>query len=246
MKYTINGFSQEKLIEHDIDLSASLILRVIADMYSSNSKAMEYKIIGNEKYMWCTYGYLFEQIPLIGTEKTLIRKIDSLIEKGILKKKLLKERNGKKGNYLYISLSENYFLLTEYDIKPTDKMSSGVGTNCPNKDSSISDSSIADSLAREAEQPQETKKPKETANTGMYYQEIRMLLSEYSSINYESIAKMGKPIQRIRDVIKFAKENNKAEGWIFMAIRDNYKLEVYKSQKPFNYADVVVPKMREL
>lgn len=81
MKYTIHGYSQEKLIENDIDLSTSLILRVIADMYTSNSNSLEYKIIDNDKYMWCTYGYLVKQIPIIGTDKTLKRKIETLVEK---------------------------------------------------------------------------------------------------------------------------------------------------------------------
>ena len=81
-------------------------------------------------------------------------------------------------------------------------------------------------IEREEEQAKE-EKPKETLNTGMYFQEIRMLLSGYS-LNFEKIARMGKPIERIKAVIKFAKENNKGEGWITEAIRYDYKLEVYK------------------
>ena len=242
MKYTINGYSQEKLIENDIDLSTSLILRVIADMYTSNSNSLEYKIIDNDKYMWCTYRYLVKQIPIIGTDKTLKRKIETLVEKKILKKIVLPERNGVKGNYLYITLGENYSLLMEYtpqDKKDLgtkcpegrDKMSSPLGTKCPNKDSSISDYSIIDSLReREEEEPKddpEKEKAPESQNIGMYYQAIRMLLSGYS-LNHEKIARYGKSIERIKAVLKFAKENNKAEGWITEAIRDDYKLEVYK------------------
>lgn len=155
MKYTINGYSQEKLIEYDIDLSSSLILRVIADMYTSNSKKLEYKMLDDDKYMWCTYGYLLEQIPILGTERTLIRKIDSLIEKNILKKKILSQRNGKPGRYLYISLGEIYDSLIEYTsndkksseqmtncLEVDDKISFDPMTNCHDKDSSIIDSSI--------------------------------------------------------------------------------------------------------
>ncbi|RGN00778.1 hypothetical protein [Fusobacterium mortiferum] len=155
MKYTINGYSQEKLIEYDIDLSSSLILRVIADMYTSNSKKLEYKMLDDDKYMWCTYGYLLEQIPILGTERTLIRKIDSLIEKNILKKKILSQRNGKLGRYLYISLGEIYDSLIEYTsndkksseqmtncLEVDDKISFDPMTNCHDKDSSIIDSSI--------------------------------------------------------------------------------------------------------
>lgn len=114
MKYTINGYSQEKLLKNNLDLSDSLILRVLADIYSSNSKKIEYKIMNNDKYMWISYGYLFEQIPVIGSERTLVRKIDKLIEKGILKKELVTSKRGIKGRFLYVSFGEKYFELTEY------------------------------------------------------------------------------------------------------------------------------------
>ena len=80
---------------------------------------------------------------------------------------------------------------------------------------------------REKEEGQDDT-PKETENIRMYFQEIKMLLSGYN-INFEKIARMGKPIERIKAVIKFAKENKKGEGWIVGAIKDDYKLEVYKS-----------------
>ena len=114
MKYTINGYSQEKLLKNNLDLSDSLILRVLADIYSSNGKKIEYKIMNNDKYMWISYGYLFEQIPVIGSERTLVRKIDNLIEKRMLKKELVTSKKGIKGRFLYISFGEKYFELTEY------------------------------------------------------------------------------------------------------------------------------------
>ena len=246
MKYTIYGYSQEKLNNQGIDLESALILRVIADLYTSNSKKIEYKIMENDKYMWCTYGYIHEQIPIIGAERTMIRKIDSLIDKGILKKIVLKEKNGKKGNYLFITLGENYSDLTEYSTdeetkdvdrgtdkmssplptkchEGTDKMSSPLVTNCHNKDSSITNSSIKDSLEREKEADPFTQ-------SGTYYQEIRMLLASYS-INYEKIARLGKPISRIKEVLKVARENNKSEGWIVGALTDDYNLEYLKEPK---------------
>lgn len=246
MKYTIYGYSQEKLNNQGIDLESALILRVIADLYTSNSKKIEYKIMENDKYMWCTYGYIHEQIPIIGAERTMIRKIDSLIEKRILKKIVLKEKNGKKGNYLFITLGENYSDLTEYSTdeetkdvdrgtdkmssplptkchKGTDKMSSPLVTKCHNKDSSITNSSIKDSLEREKEADPFTQ-------SGAYYQEIKMLLASYS-INYEKIARLGKPISRIKEVLKLAKENNKSEGWIVGALTDDYNLEYLKEPK---------------
>ena len=134
MKYTINGYSQEALIKNDLDLIDSLILRTLSDMYSSNSKKIDYKILeyeteGNktdkDKFMWIKYGYLFEQVPIVGSERTIIRRIDKLIEKKFLKKQVLNCKNGIKGTFLYVTFDENYSDLTEYE----DKMSSEGMTN---------------------------------------------------------------------------------------------------------------------
>ena len=174
MKYTINGYSQEKLLKNNLDLSDSLILRVLADIYSSNGKKIEYKIINNDKYMWISYGYLFEQIPILGSERTLVRKIDNLIAKKMLKKELVTSKKGIKGRFLYISFGEKYFELTEYSnntkeetkTKETEEKKDEAKTsndkttpedtkcqndtnqmtNCHNKDSSIDNSSINNNI----------------------------------------------------------------------------------------------------
>ena len=171
MKYTINGYSQEKLLKNNLDLSDSLILRVLADIYSSNSKKIEYKIMNNDKYMWISYGYLFEQIPVIGSKRTLVRKIDKLIEKGILKKELVISKRGIKGRFLYVSFGEKYFELAEYSKNVNEKIEAKekedkvkksnnslsskntkcqIGTDqmtkCHNKDSSIDNTSINNNI----------------------------------------------------------------------------------------------------
>ena len=66
---------------------------------------------------------------------------------------------------------------------------------------------------------------KETSNSGGYYQTVRMLLASFTGISPESIAKLGKPIERIKAVIKFAQKYDKGEGWIFSAIKYNYSLD---------------------
>ena len=190
MKYTINGYSQEALIKNGLDLTDSLILRTLSDMYLSNSKKIDYKILENEveereserekkdnkdKFMWIKYSYLFEQIPIVGSERTIIRRIDKLIKKKILKKRVLNCRNGVKGTFLYVALNESYSDLTEYEDKMSsegmpnwqggydkmssegmpnwqggyDKMSSEGMPNWHDKDSSINDSSIKDSSYKE-------------------------------------------------------------------------------------------------
>lgn len=239
MKYTINGYSQEKLIEYDIDLSSSLILRVIADMYTSNSKKLEYKMLDDDKYMWCTYGYLLEQIPILGTERTLIRKIDSLIEKNILKKKILSQRNGKLGRYLYISLGEIYDSLIEYTSN--DKKSSEQMTNCHDKDSSIIDSSInitttkLDNLNKidqdskdsstSSSSPVENSSSKEKDTI---YQIKSALQSHGISIdtckNIMELVRNGRvDLDRIKSVLITAQQKAWGEGAIYKALRDNWE-----------------------
>ena len=175
MKYTVNGYSQEALIKNGLDLIDSLILRTLSDMYLSNSKKIDYKILENEveerksegekkdnkdKFMWIKYSYLFEQIPIVGSERTIIRRIDKLIKKKILKKRVLNCRNGVKGTFLYVALNESYSDLTEYEDKMSsegmtnwqggyDKMSSEGMTNWHDKDSSINDSAITSSSKKE-------------------------------------------------------------------------------------------------
>lgn len=71
----------------------------------------------------------------------------------------------------------------------------------------------------------EEKKANETSNPGAYYQTVRMLLACFPSIVPETVSKLGKPIERIKEVIAFAKKYNKGEGWIFSAIKYDYSLD---------------------
>ena len=133
MKNTINGFRQDKLIENGLDLADSLILRLFADMYSSNSSKIEYQILEYEveneegkervlekdKFMWITYDYLYSQIPLVGSKSTFIRKVGELIEKGFLKKQVTNLKKGKKGTFLYISFGIKFSELIEYETEDT-------------------------------------------------------------------------------------------------------------------------------
>lgn len=141
MKNTINGFRQDKLIENKLDLADSLILRLFADMYSSNSSKIEYQILEYEvenektkektlekdKFMWVTYDYLYSQIPLVGSKSTFIRKVGELVEKGILKKQIRNSKKGKKGTFLYISFGEKFSELTEYETEDTPTQNDNEG-----------------------------------------------------------------------------------------------------------------------
>lgn len=142
MKYTIHGLSQSKLIEAGLDNDDALILSVIKDMYSS--KNMQFQIIDGERFIWIDQGYLFSQIPIIGSQRKLQRKLKVLCDENYLERRLLFEKDSVKGKFSYINITKKLDLLSEY--LPYDKMSQGlrqsgirVTTECRNKDSSIRD-----------------------------------------------------------------------------------------------------------
>ena len=142
MKYTIYGFSQKKLVEAGLDNDDALILSVIRDMYSS--KNMQFQIIDGERFIWIDQGYLFSQIPIIGSQRKLQRKLKALCDENYLERRLLFEKDSVKGKFSYINITKKLDSLSEY--LPYDKMSQGlrqsgirVTTECRNKDSSIRD-----------------------------------------------------------------------------------------------------------
>jgi len=74
MKYTILGFQQEKLIANKLTVEDAFVLRVIKDMFSSAS--MEFKEFNGVKFMWVNYTYLLGQVPIVGSKRNLMRKIE--------------------------------------------------------------------------------------------------------------------------------------------------------------------------
>ena len=122
MKFTICGYNQTVLIEHNLTLDDVFILKVISDIYFSQSEKINSIIFENCKYIWLSYKYIHKEIPIIGTERTLINRINSLVEKGFLKKIVKNTKNGKTGKFLYFAMGENYSLITrENKIEKADE-----------------------------------------------------------------------------------------------------------------------------
>ena len=156
MKYTIHGLQQEKLISLGLTNDDALVLSVIKDMYSSAS--IESKVIDEERYIWINQNSLiFDQIPILGTKRTLLRKMKKFEELGLIKRKTIFNKNGVKGSFGYISITEKLDYLTEYTVCQNvtggyDKLSPGVCQNvtggmtkCHSKDYPIKDYPIKDS-----------------------------------------------------------------------------------------------------
>lgn len=60
-------------------------------------------------------------------------------------------------------------------------------------------------------------------SNGALQQEIKMLLG-VRKIKIFDIIKLNKPIERIKEVIDYCNKNNKADGYLFKALRDDWEL----------------------
>lgn len=147
MKYSIMGFQQDKLLKNNLGVEDALILRQIKDMYSSAS--MEFIIDDGIKYMWINYSYLVEQIPIIGSKRNLMRRIEYYGKELFIIRVLKHSRKGKRGNFSYIAPTEKLDELQDFDLmteshKGYDKIGIRVMTESHNKDTSLKDTSIKD------------------------------------------------------------------------------------------------------
>ncbi len=103
MKYNICGYSQAVLLKYNLDCNDAVLLRTVMDIYTSSSDKIDYIIRENDKFMWLTYGYISEQLQLLGSVRTVQRKIDNFIDKKILKKVILNSKNKRAGKYMYLA-----------------------------------------------------------------------------------------------------------------------------------------------
>lgn len=144
MKYTVNGFSQEKLVELKLDNTDSLILRYIVDFW--NTGAMVKKIHNGKEYAWVKYSAIIKELPIlkINNHDALRRRLKKIEEAGILEHYDCRED----GRYSFYRLTEKLnelvsTLPTQKSDGPTQKSGpadskvgtpsdSKVGTKYPN------------------------------------------------------------------------------------------------------------------
>lgn len=106
MKYTIEGYSQEKAIELGLSIEDLIVLRWIQDFYPLMVK----KIIDNEEFAWINYSSLLKNLPILSFEnkRSLMRKLEKFEKLELLKRKCLKDKNG---TYSYIILTNKMNVL---------------------------------------------------------------------------------------------------------------------------------------
>ncbi len=103
MKYTIEGFSQEKLMEFGLDVNDAIILRWFIDFKDTGKMSSE--IIENDKYYWINYEALLKDLPIMNIKKdTLYRRLKKMESVQILKHFTKKQG----GTYSMYAVDLNY------------------------------------------------------------------------------------------------------------------------------------------
>lgn len=110
MKYTIEGFSQEKLIEFGMDVNDAIILRWFVDFKDTGKMASE--IVSDDKYYWINYEELLKDLPIMNIKKdTLYRRLKKMESVGILKHFTKKQG----GTYSMYAISSSYCKLVDFE-----------------------------------------------------------------------------------------------------------------------------------
>jgi hypothetical protein len=155
MKYTIEGLSQELIVSLGLDNTDALIISWILGFYLSE-RMLKINVKDRGEFFWVNYTTIMEELPSmrITSKKSVCRRMDKLIEAGILEKYVLAQN----GTFTYFAFRAGMVDRLQSNTTvgqkstPIDKnvhtqwteMSSTSGQKCPDKDSYIKDSYIKD------------------------------------------------------------------------------------------------------
>ena len=213
--------------------------------YDKNLKPME-KIMYSEltalsnKNGYCnaTNSY-FAELYEVG-KNTVSLWISDLEKAGYIKTKLIYEAGTKiiKERRIYISdpITKNNDTYYEKEVDPITKNDdTPITKNREDNNTSINNTRLIITNNNNLEniiEDQEQKDKVVVNSNGVLQQEIKMLLG-VRKIKVYDIIKLNKPIERIKFVIEFCNKNNKADGYLYKALKDDWELkEVQQEEKP--------------
>jgi hypothetical protein len=100
MKYSIEGFSQEKLVEQGLDCRDAVFLRWFVDFQATDQ--MKVHVEDSGIYYWIDHATIIQELPILGrsTPDSVGKYIKQLIDKGVLEKHLVR-RGQDKGTEVY-------------------------------------------------------------------------------------------------------------------------------------------------
>ena len=213
--------------------------------YDKNLKPME-KIMYSEltalsnKNGYCnaTNSYFAELYEV--SKNTVSLWISDLEKAGYIKTKLIYEAGTKniKERRIYIAdpITKNNDTYHEKEVDPITKNNdTPITKNREDNNTSINNTRLIITNNNNLEniiKDQEQKEKVIVNSNGALQQEIKMLLG-VRKIKVYDIIKLNKPIERIKFVIDFCNRNNKADGYLYKALKDDWELkEVQQEEKP--------------
>ena len=216
--------------------------------YDKNLKPME-KIMYSEltalsnKNGYCnaTNSYFAELYEV--SKNTVSLWISDLEKAGYIKTKLIYEAGTKniKERRIYIAdpITKNNDTYHEKEVDPITKNNdTPITKNREDNNTSINNTRLIITNNNNLEniiKDQEQKEKVIVNSNGALQQEIKMLLGVRKIKPYD-IIKLNKPIERIKFVVEFCNKNNKADGYLFKALKDDWELkEVQQEEKTCHY-----------
>lgn len=138
MKYTIEGFNQQVLIDYGLDGHDAIILRYVVDFWHSDK--MIKVIHENKEFLWINYKAVIEALPCIGIKSkiALSRRFKKYIDCGLMEH----YHHTKGGSFSCYRFTKKYTPLTEKYEGVKLESKTPFNRKVKPKDSSIKDSSI--------------------------------------------------------------------------------------------------------
>jgi hypothetical protein len=95
VKYNIEGFSQQQLIEHGLDIVDAEILRWFVDFQATGK--MKYRDVDGERYHWIYYPAVIKELPILGiiTPNGIAKRLRKMQTGGLLKLHIQRLGKGK-------------------------------------------------------------------------------------------------------------------------------------------------------
>lgn len=217
MKYTVNGFLQEKLIEYELDDKDAILLRYFIDFKGSGK--MKSRIVDEEQYYWLSYKGVIEEYPILNLkEDSVYRRLKKLCEKKILVSITVREG----GTYSFYNIGENYITLIS-DTNPNTLKKDNASKNPQNKSKKNTINQSENNPKQLEENPSNVEQ--NPTNSDLNPEQNIHLLNPSTKSNLKDI--YSRVIDELNNKAnsKFRASNKKTQKLISARIKDGYCLE---------------------
>jgi DNA-binding MarR family transcriptional regulator len=146
MKYNIEGFDQQKLVEMKLNSDDAIILRWFVDFYATGKMSVVKDSSGLE-YKWVKYQSIIDDLPIleITNRQVIARHFNKMVKAGIIKKYVYK----KNGTYTCFKLTDKFRVLIEKYTPINSIVDPPINSIVDTKDPSIKLNSSIKNTSRE-------------------------------------------------------------------------------------------------